>query len=125
MNFITVLVLVQYVFFGTLVAKARKFFKVDAPSMTGPQGFECVVRVHQNTLERVVVFLPLMWIAFNVWQSPFVAALGVVFFVGRMVYWKGYVQSPAKRMAGNAITMASVGLSLLLSVAGLVKLAFL
>ena len=106
MNFTTMLVIVQYVFFGALVAKARKQFDVQAPSMTGPEGFECVVRVHQNTLERVVVFLPLLWVAFNVWQSALVAALGVVFFVARLVYWRGYVQSPAKRMAGNAITMA-------------------
>lgn len=118
-----VLMLVQFIFFGALVARARSTLQVQAPAMTGPEAFERLVRVHLNTQERLVLMLPLMASAAHFWNPAWVAAAGALFFLGRFVYWKGYVEQPAKRMLGNILTMVAVGACLLATVAGLVKSA--
>ena len=116
-----VLMLVQFIFFGALVARARSTLQVQAPAMTGPEAFERLVRVHLNTQERLVLMLPLMASAAQFWNPAWVAAAGALFFLGRLVYWKGYVEQPAKRMLGNILTMVAVGACLLATVAGLLK----
>lgn len=120
---VTVLMLVQFTFFGALVAKGRSTFQVEAPAMTGPAGFERLVRVHLNTQERLVLMLPLMATAAQFWSPWWVSGAGVLFLIGRLMYWRGYVEQPAKRMAGNILTMVAIGLCLLATIAGLVKAA--
>jgi hypothetical protein len=46
---VTLLVLVQYFFFGVLVALARNTSNVQALAMVGPDIFERLVRAHLNT----------------------------------------------------------------------------
>jgi glutathione S-transferase len=118
---VTLLMLVQYFFFGVLVARARSTSNVQAPAMLGPESFERLVRVHLNTQERLVLMLPLMATAAHFWNPLWVAGAGALFVLGRLAYWKGYVEQPAKRMLGNIITVVSIGLCLLATLAGLVK----
>ena len=120
---VTLLMLVQYFFFGALVARARSTEKVKAPAMTGPEGFERVARVHLNTQKRLVMMLPLMATAAHFWNPLLVAVPGVLFLLGRFAYWKGYVENPAKRLTGNIMTVIAIGLCLLATAAGLVKSA--
>ena len=49
---------------------------------------------------------------------------GVLFLVGRLAYWRGYVQHPERRMVGNILTMVPIGLLLLATLAGLGRSAF-
>ena len=107
-----VLMLVQFIFFGALVARARSTLQVQAPTMTGPDAFD-----------RLVLMLPLMASAAHFWNPAWVAAAGALFFLGRSVYWKGYVEQPAKRMLGNIFTMVAISACLLATVAGLVRSA--
>lgn len=120
---VTVLALIQFAFFGALVAIARKTQGVAAPAMTGSDAFERLARVHLNTQERLVLFLPLMWLAAQFWNPVWAAAAGIVFLIGRMVYWRGYVQHPEKRMVGNLLTMLPIALLLLATLAGLARSA--
>jgi glutathione S-transferase len=120
---VTLLMLLQFFFFGVLVARARSILQVKAPAMTGPEGFERLVRVHLNTQERLVLMLPLMATAAHFWNPLFVAGAGLLFLLGRIAYWKGYVEQPSKRMLGNVITVVAIGLCLLATVGGLVKSA--
>lgn len=120
---VTLLMLVQFFFFGALVAIGRSTFQVAAPAMTGPESFERLVRVHLNTQERLVLMLPLMATAAQFWSPLLVAAAGVLFLVGRMAYWTGYVRQPAKRALGNILSVAAIGICLLATVAGLVRSA--
>ena len=92
--------------------------------MTGPESFERLVRVHLNTQDRLVLMLPLMATAAQFWSPQWVAAAGVLFLAGRLVYWKGYVQQPGKRALGIILTVLAIGLCFLATVAGLVKSAF-
>lgn len=116
--------LVQFFFFGALVARARSTSNVQAPAMTGPDSFERLVRVHLNTQERLVMMLPLLATAAHFWNPLFAAGAGLLFVLGRFVYWKGYVEQPAKRMLGNIMTVIAIGLCLLATLGGLVKSVF-
>jgi glutathione S-transferase len=118
---ITVLALIQFTFFGALVAKSRDKLSIAAPAMSGSPEFDRLVRVHQNTMERLVLFVPLLWMATQFWSPAWVATVGVIFLVGRMLYWKGYVKSPEARSMGNIVTMLPIGVLLLANLVGLVR----
>lgn len=100
---VTVLALTQVLWFSILVGRQRHKHSVSAPAMTGPEEFLRAYRVHMNTIEQLVVFLPSLWL-FGYYISPMIAsALGVVFIVGRFVYQNGYMDDPKRRGAGFAI----------------------
>jgi glutathione S-transferase len=102
---VTLLILIQYFVFAALVGKARVQHKVDAPAITGNAVFERYFRVHQNTLEQLIVVLPAMWL-FGWYVDPLVGgALGLVFIIGRWVYCSAYVADPAKRAKGYVVGM--------------------
>jgi uncharacterized membrane protein YecN with MAPEG domain len=101
------LALLEYFAFGVLVGRARTQYGVEAPAITGHPVFERHFRVHQNTLEQLVIFIPAVWL-FGAYVSPRAAAgLGLVFIVGRFVYLRGYVEDPKKRSTGTLITFAA------------------
>ena len=105
---VTGLALLEYVIFGMLVGRARGKFGVAAPATSGHPVFERYFRVHQNTLEQLVVFLPSMWL-FGTYVDPtWAALLGLVFVVARIIYLVGYVADPAKREIGFGLTALPV-----------------
>jgi glutathione S-transferase len=94
------LALLEFLYFGFEVGRARSRYNVPAPATSGNEIFERYFRVQMNTLEQLVVFIPSILI-FGHYMSPFTAAaLGVVFLIGRLVYLAGYVKAPRKREAG-------------------------
>jgi len=102
---VAMLALLQFMFFGIKVGQARGKYGIKAPATTGNEIFERYFRVHQNTLEQLVVFIPAL-VAFARLISPLWAAIvGVVYLVGRSVYYAGYVADPEKRGVGTMITM--------------------
>ena len=101
---VSVLTLIEYMAFGILVGRARGEHGIKAPAITGNPVFERYMRVHQNTLEQLVVFLPSMWLFGWYVHAPSAALLGLVFLVGRVIYLRGYVEEPSKRSTGVAIT---------------------
>jgi uncharacterized membrane protein YecN with MAPEG domain len=103
--FVTALALFEYAVFGMLVGWARGKYKVAAPATTGHPIFERYFRVHQNTLEQLVGFLPAMWLFATYVNPTWAAWLGLAFVVGRVVYLVGYVADPAKREIGFAFTV--------------------
>lgn len=101
---ITVAALLQFLFFGINVGRARAKYGIAAPATTGHEMFERHFRVHMNTMEQLVIFLPLLWI-FAVYVSPLWAAgLGIVFVVGRGIYAASYVRDPKSRSLGFGLT---------------------
>jgi glutathione S-transferase len=100
---VIVLALIEYVVLGGLVGQARGKYGIKAPAVTGHEGFERAFRVHQNTLEGLVIFLPALWI-FGMYLSTIVAAgLGVVGIIGRAIYAKAYIEAPDSRGLGAMI----------------------
>ena len=66
-----------------------------------------------NTLEQLAVTLPALWICAMYYRPLVAAALGLAFFLGRLLYRTGYMKDPAKRGPGMMIGFfANVGLLL-------------
>ncbi|HEX2495119.1 MAG TPA: MAPEG family protein [Steroidobacter sp.] len=101
---ITILALLQFVWFGAQVGRARARYNVPAPASSGNEMFERHFRVQMNTLEQLVLFLPAMWLFAQFVQPLWAAALGVVWIVGRFLYASAYVRDPKSRSIGFALT---------------------
>lgn len=100
---VVLLALLEYLFFGLRVGAARAKYGVKAPAITGDPAFERYFRIHQNTLENLVVFIPAIWL-FGLYISPLWAAgIGLVFVIARLLYYLGYAAAPEKRAAGFGI----------------------
>ena len=100
---VSLLVAIEYFVLAILVGKCRGETGIAAPATTGNEKFERVFRVQQNTMEQLVIFYPALWIFAYYVSQPVGAGLGLVFLVGRIMYARGYMQSPDKRGPGFAI----------------------
>ena len=101
-----------------LVGTTRSKHKIFPPAMSGHAEVERALRVQGNTVEQVVIFLPLLWVAtlyFHGWMPP---ALGLVWCIARVMYAVGYMKEAKKRGPGFGIaSLASLAL-LVLSIWG-------
>jgi hypothetical protein len=102
---VTVVALLQYVFFAAAVGRARGQYGVKAPAVTGHEVFERYFRVQMNTLELLVVLVPSLWLFGHYVSSLWGATLGAVYIVGRVLYFSSYVRDPAKRELGFALSV--------------------
>lgn len=107
-DLVAVFAVIQFVFFGVLVGRARGKYGVNAPAVTGHEMFERAYRVQMNTLELMVAFLPSLYIAARYWPQSIVAIAGVVYLVGRIIYWRSYTAAPGKRGLGFGLSVAPI-----------------
>ncbi len=99
-HIVLALALLEFFFFALAVARARGTYKVAAPATTGNEVFERYFRAQMNTLEQLVVFGPsLMLFAWYV-NARVAAALGLLFVIGRALYFTGYVRAAEGRHTG-------------------------
>ena len=117
--FITVIALMQVMVFQGRVARARNEFNVLGPATSGHPVWERYNRVHLNTVENLVAFIPLLWICgffLNAWLA---ALLGALFVVARGIYSRAYIAEPSRRAAGSWLTFAALALLALGSLIGI------
>jgi glutathione S-transferase len=118
---VVLLSLLEFMAFGMLVGRARARYKIPAPATSGEPVFERTFRVHYNTLELLVVFIPSIWL-FGMYLNPrWGALIGVVFLVGRALYAAGYIRAPEKREVGAILSFASVSVLLIGAIVGVVR----
>ena len=118
---VIVLALLEFVAFGALVGRARGRYGVKAPATGGHEIFDRYFRVHYNTMEMLVVFVPAIWL-FGLYVSPgWGALLGAVFIVGRILYLRGYVADPSKREFGFGLSVLPVVILLVGALVGAVR----
>jgi glutathione S-transferase len=104
MNFVDIvamLAVLQYLAFGGLVGQARGRYGVKAPAVVGDTNFERIYRVQMNTLELLVALLPALYVAARYWPQSYVAAVGAVYLIGRLVYWRAYVGGASRGLGFN------------------------
>jgi len=118
---VTMLALLEYFGFAYAVGSARGRYGVKAPATTGNENFERYFRVQQNTLELLVMVLPSLWIAASYWDPLLVAAIGAVYLVGRLLYFRGYVREPRARHIGFILSIVPASVLGLGALVGVVR----
>lgn len=110
-SLVTVSALLVYFVLILNVGKARVKYRVMPPQMTGDPNFERVVRVQQNTVEQLILFLPALWL-FSLFVSQLWAGIiGGVWIGGRILFAWGYYQAAEKRTPGFGISsLATIAL---------------
>ena len=116
----TLAVLSMYFWLLYKVGRARSEFGIKAPLTDGPPAFLSVLRVHANTVEQLVMFLPALWLCAVFAGDRMAAAGGVVWLIGRVLYAVGYYRDPARRGPGFMIAMLATLALMLGAASGLV-----
>jgi len=117
---VSLLAVAMYLFLATRVAAARGKFNVRHPATTGNLDFERIFRAHINTLEWMPTFLVPLWICALYFSDRAAAAVGLLWVVGRLIYFYGYSQAAEKRLPGFFIQAIACVLLFVGAVAGIV-----
>jgi glutathione S-transferase len=117
---VTVLAVLFYFYTGFRVPAARRKFGVPLPATTGNANFERILRVQQNTLEWMPIFLPLLWLAAYYVGDRSAAVVGLIWIVGRIMYMMGYTEAVEKRGLGFGIQAVACVALLIGALAGIV-----
>jgi len=120
-SLVVVIALFVYIWLALKVGKARAKYNVHAPVVDGPEEFLRIYRVHINTLEQVVIFIPALVMFAAAWGDLPAAAVAVFWPVGRVLYAFGYFKSADKRGPGFGISFLSSVILLLGGLAGIAR----
>ena len=124
-HLVITLALLEFLYFGFAVGRARGQYGVPAPATSGNEVFERYFRVQMNTLEQLIVFIPCMLLFARYVNAWIAAALGTIFVIGRMLYFAAYVKDPKRRELGFVLTAIPNMVLLLGSIVGCVRAIFL
>jgi len=123
-DLVTLCALIEYFIFAWLVGRARVSCGVEAPAVTGHEVFERYFRVQQNTLELLILFIPALWIAAKYFNPVWMAAIGAIYVLGRIVYLRGYVSKPRSRHWGFTLSIVPVAGLIILASYGVARALF-
>ena len=115
---VAILAVLQFIFFGFMTGQARSKSGLKAPATSGAESFERMYRVQTNTMETLVAFLPSLLIAGKYWSPLLVSAIGLLYIIGRFIYWQAYTKDPSKRGLGFMVSLFPTIALALLSVIG-------
>ncbi len=110
---VTALALLQTFLFAFQVGQARVKHGIDAPATSGNDEFERAYRVHQNTIEQMIIFVPSLWMFGFYVDARIGAGVGLVFIIARLIYRSAYRGNPKSRGAGFGIGAISMMVLLL------------
>jgi glutathione S-transferase len=101
------------------VALARSHHQVKAPATNGPEAFERVLRVQQNTLEQMMFFLPVFWLAALLGHTSAASLIVFIWLGARIAYGIGYWKDAKLRAPGFGISLLASAVLLVMAIAGL------
>ncbi len=117
---VTVATLLIYMWMAYKVGRARGEHDVPAPQNTGPDAFLRALRVHENTVEGLILFLPALWMFALTFGDLWAALVGLFYPVGRVIYALGYYEAADKRSRGFMIGFISTCILLIGSLIGFI-----
>ena len=117
---VIILAILEYFFFMAMVGKAREKYSVKAPATSGDEMFERFYRVHQNTLEQLLMFIPGVYFFGLYVHALSAAGLGLLFIIGRFIYYRAYIADPASRGIGMMIGFLAIVVLVLGALVGIV-----
>jgi glutathione S-transferase len=120
-DIVGLLAVIQLMVFISLVGRARGRYNVAAPATNGNPVFERYFRVQMNTIECLFLLLPGLWLAAKYWPPNYVALVGAVYLVGRMVYLRSYVRDPSTRSLGYGLSAGPAALLVFAALVGAVR----
>jgi len=118
---VVILALVEFIGFSMATGRARIKYNVPAPATTGNEQFERLFRIQQNTLEQLMVFIPAILIAGYFSNATWAALAGLVFIIGRLLYFSGYSKDPKRRSTGFGIGFLATVYLLIAGLVGLIQ----
>lgn len=116
---VTVASLIYTFILSGRVGALRGKKNVPAPATTGDPEFERAFRIHANTVEQLVLFLPLLWLSLGVVGDMWSALVGVLWLIGRVIYATSYMADPAKRSTGMIVTILATAILAVISLYGI------
>lgn len=119
------LALAQFFFFLFAVGRARETYKVAAPATTGNEVFERYFRVQMNTLELLVMFVPAILLFAQFFGGYIAAGLGLIYLIGRTIYFRSYVKDPKSRGMGYGLSALPIMILVAGTIIGAIRAAVL
>ncbi len=104
---IILIALLQYIFFTGHTGFSRTKYGVHGPKTVGHDIWERIYRVQQNTLEQLVIFIPGIVIFSMYVSETWVLLPGILFIIGRQVYYHLYIKNPESRGPGMVLSFFS------------------
>ena len=118
---VTLLALFVYAWNFMSAGQARGKHKIAAPATTGHPEFERKLRVQQNMIEQLIVFIPALWIFCLTVQPLIGAILGLIFVFGRILYSTAYAAHPSRRSLGFGLGILPTLILLIGALAGVIR----
>jgi len=100
--------LLVYYFTLLRAGMARVKFDIRAPSHDGPEEYVRHVRVHHNTLEHLILFLPGLWLFSFAVDPVWATIIGILWPIGRIRYALSYYKDAEKRGPGLYLSMPPI-----------------
>tara|TARA_B100001248_G_scaffold57208_2_gene38174 strand:+ start:2688 stop:3083 length:396 start_codon:yes stop_codon:yes gene_type:complete len=100
--------LLVYYFTLLRAGMARGKFDIKAPSHDGPEEYVRHVRVHHNTLEHLILFLPGLWLFSFAVDPIWATIIGILWPIGRIRYALSYYKDAEKRGPGLYLSMPPI-----------------
>ena len=118
---VTLLSVLILLAFAIGVSRVRRRVNIQPPVMTGAPELERSLRIHGNTVEQILIFLPALWLAalyFQGWAPPI---LGLIWCLGRIIYALGYSRDAGARLPGFILTIFPTLILIVLAIIGIVQ----
>jgi uncharacterized membrane protein YecN with MAPEG domain len=119
---VTLLAVLVTLGIAMMVSRVRTRVNNKPPALTGSPDLEVALRIHGNTVEQFILFLPVLWLAALYFQGWIPGVLGLAWCVGRVLYALGYrANRPGGRAPGFFISMLSTLALIVLAAIGIVR----
>ena len=119
-SLVVLLALLEYSVFLAIVGGTRGKYGVEAPATSGHPEWERLYRIQVNTAEQLVLWVPAIYAFAYYVSEAWAAGIGLLFVVGRILYFFGYRAAPEKRLVGAVLAGPPTYLMVLGALIGLI-----